>query len=153
MRRLFSESQHLVRAGALLVGMLFLFLVLRGLFVPDGFGELGHYRSGALADNAARPLGFAGREACAECHSEVVDVRRGGRHEGVGCESCHGALAAHAVDPGAVTPARPDAADLCLRCHRTNSSKPAAFPQIDPGEHGAGSACTECHRPHHPEAS
>jgi len=64
--------------------------------MPKDFGQYGHYRPGALADNAAMPISFAGRAACEECHADVVEGRAGHKHEHVGCEACHGALAAHA---------------------------------------------------------
>jgi hypothetical protein len=40
-------------AGLFAVGLT-AFLLLRWLMVPEGFGELGHYRVGAIADNRAR---------------------------------------------------------------------------------------------------
>jgi uncharacterized CHY-type Zn-finger protein len=150
-RNLFEHGQHLLRAAALLVGGALVFVALRGFLIPDGFGDLGHYRAGALEDNASRQVHFAGRQACAECHTDIVEARVGSKHERVGCEACHGALAAHAADPGSVTPELPDAHTLCLVCHRSKVTMPASFPQIDPAEHGEGSVCTECHSPHHPE--
>ena len=151
MRNLFEHGQHLLRAAALLVGGVLVFVVVRALLVPDGFGTYGHYRAGALEDNRNRELRFAGRQACFECHTDIVEARAGSHHERVGCESCHGALAARAADPGSVTPQLPDPKQVCLVCHRHKVSMPVTFPQIDPAEHGDGAACTECHRPHHPE--
>lgn len=153
MNKFFVDGQHLIRAGALLLGGVLVFVVVRALLVPAGFGELGHYRSGALGDVAALPLHFAGRAACEECHSDIAEARRGSHHERIGCESCHGALAAHAADPGSLTPKPPDAGTVCLRCHSTQAARPATFPQVDPKEHGSGTRCNECHKPHHPETS
>lgn len=153
MKNFFVDGQHLIRAGALLLGLVVVFVVVRSLLVPAGFGELGHYRRGALDDVAALPVRFAGRAACAECHTDVVEMRHGSKHERIGCESCHGALAAHAADPGSLTPELPDAGTVCLRCHRAEMARPVKFPQIDPKEHGDGTKCTECHKPHHPETS
>jgi hypothetical protein len=145
------DIEHFLRA-ALLFGIgLVLFLVVRGFLVPKDFGAMGHFRPGALDDNRARPVAFAGRAACEECHGEVAELRKGSKHERINCEACHGALAAHAQDPGAVTPALPDAGKLCLTCHLQNVARPAAFPQISPEDHAGTQACTECHRPHHPE--
>jgi hypothetical protein len=147
---LFGHKEHLVRvAGLFLCGFL-VFLVLQGLLVPKGFGVYGHFRAGALDDNRARPLVFAGRAACVECHSDVADSQKGGRHEGVRCEACHGALGSHAADPSEHEAHKPDSRDLCARCHHANVARPAPFPQVDVAEHAGGEACTSCHAAHNP---
>ena len=151
MRQLMKEGRHLFRAALLFVAGIAAFLVIRGFMVPKDFGVLGHYRLGALADAAARPVSFAGRAACEECHSDVVDARKGSKHAGVNCEACHGPLAAHAADPTTAKPALPDSKTICLVCHLTNVARPAKFPQVDPKDHGDGGACGSCHKPHHPE--
>lgn len=153
MKKFLSDGQHLVRAGAILGGGVVVFVVVRSLLVPPDFGALGHYRPGALADAAALPVHFAGRAACEECHADVAEARHGSHHERIGCESCHGALAAHAADPGSMTPKLPDAATVCLRCHSAQVARPVKFPQINPKDHGDGTRCNECHKPHHPETS
>jgi hypothetical protein len=138
-------------AGLFVVGIA-AFLVARWVFVPEGFGELGHYRTGALADNRAQKPVYAGRAACAECHSDEPDRLKTGPHAKVGCEACHGALGAHAAAETDVKPAKPDAGKLCLVCHVQSVSKPVAFKQIDPKEHGDGSGtCGGCHDPHSPD--
>ena len=93
---------------------------------------------------------YAGREACLECHEDAASAAVGSAHARVHCEACHGALAAHAADPGEVIPERPEAATVCLRCHRADGSKPDWFPQVDAEEHAAGEDCNACHAPHHP---
>lgn len=153
MSDLFKDKEHLVRMAALFVLGIGLFLIARAALVPKGFGEFGHYRTGALKDNRDVPLQYAGRAACADCHPEVVKARAGSQHQRVGCESCHGPLARHAEDPGALTPDRPDKRKVCLTCHLTDAAKPARFPQVDPKEHGGEGGCDECHKPHHPEIS
>lgn len=149
------DKEHLIRMAALfLAGILFFFL-LQALLVPAGFGKYGHYRAGALADNRGRPLHFAGRQACEDCHSDVAETRKGSKHERVACEACHGPQAGHASadDPAARKPPRPNAVKLCLVCHAENQAKPAGFPQVNPREHGEGAACGTCHNAHHPEIS
>lgn len=155
MSDLFKDKEHLVRMAALFAVGIGLFLIARAALVPEGFGELGHYRTGALEDNRNVPLGYAGRATCSnpECHSDVLEARRGSRHEAVSCEACHGPLARHAEDPGALAPDRPDKKKVCLRCHLADAAKPAKFPQVDPKEHGGEGGCDECHKPHHPEIS
>ena len=152
MSRPLGHALHLFRMAGLFVVGIAVFLIARAVFVPEGFGRLGHYRAGALDDNAARKPVFAGRAACAECHSDEPDRLKTGPHAKVGCEACHGALGAHAATETDAKPARPDAGKVCLVCHRQSVSKPAGFKQIDPKEHGDGSgACGGCHDPHSPD--
>lgn len=151
MNGLFKDKEHLVRVVMLFVAGFVVFLLARALLVPKDFGVFGHYRAGALEDNRSRPIVFAGRGACEECHADQVTQRKGSKHERVGCESCHGPLAKHAQDPASLKPARPNGRELCLVCHSENVAKPEKFPQIDPKDHGDTGPCTACHKPHHPE--
>jgi cytochrome c553 len=150
MREAFRDSEHLIRLALLFLAGVVLFLIARAILVPAGFGELGHYRTGALEDNRGRALAFAGHAACADCHDEVAKALGGGRHARVACESCHGPLAAHAADPEATKPARLEVVALCARCHEQNRARPATQPQVDVAEHAEGAACTECHAAHAP---
>ena len=100
----------------------------------------------------ARGLTYAGRAACVECHDDVAAAREGQRARAVGCEACHGPLAAHAADPtkqkaGEPGPRRSASAATGER------GRPAAFPQVDAAEHAGGEACTTCHVAHHPAMS
>ena len=150
MRDLFGHKGHLVRVAALFLAGILAFMVLQALLVPKGFGVYGHYRAGAIEENRLRPVSFAGRAACVDCHSDVPDAMKGGKHAKVRCEACHGPLAAHAADPTEKKAVRPDSKVLCARCHAANVSRPAAFPQVDVAEHSSGEACTTCHTPHNP---
>jgi hypothetical protein len=150
----FKDQEHLLRvAGLFLVGLL-AFLLLKAVLVPEGFGRYGHYRAGALDDARARPVAFAGSGACTDCHSDVVDAKKAGKHAGVRCEACHGALASHAQadDAVATKPPRPTAA-LCAVCHSANVAKPAGFPQVQVKEHAEPGTCLECHKAHQPGVS
>jgi hypothetical protein len=149
--RRFQDQEHLFRIAGLFLAGLVVFLALRFLLVPKGFGLYGHFRAGALDDNRATPLVHAGRETCAACHSDAADALKAGKHTQVACEACHGAQAAHAEadDPSAKKPARPQAS-LCPVCHQANVAKPASFPQVDPKEHAGSTSCFACHRPHDP---
>jgi predicted CXXCH cytochrome family protein len=149
---LFGHKGHLVRVGALFAAGLLLFFVLRALFVPAGFGVYGHYRAGAIEENRMRPVAFAGRAACVECHSDVPDAMKGGKHERVRCEACHGPLAGHAADPAEKKAVRPDSKVLCARCHAASVARPARFPQVEVADHAGGEACTSCHVAHNPLA-
>jgi hypothetical protein len=152
MRKFLQDKEHLVRMAGLFLAGVLVFLIVRALLVPGDFHQYGHFRTGALADSAARAATYAGREACASCHSDVLEARKGSRHDAIGCEACHGALSAHASDPG-VKPERPEAQPLCLGCHRKDGARPKNFPQVIPEDHMGGEACGTCHKPHHPEMS
>lgn len=147
----FKDVGHLLRMAGLFVAGAVVFVIVRAMLVPEGFGTWGHFRAGALDDNRAHPLRYAGRQACADCHADVVDSGQGSKHAAIGCEACHGPLAAHAEDPETAPATRPDTTALCRSCHQENVARPAAFPQIDAAEHGDGEPCVACHAPHHPD--
>jgi hypothetical protein len=145
------DYEHLIRLALLFAGGVLVFLLLQAVLVPADFGEVGHYRTSALAANRAREPVHAGEAACLECHGDVGALRASADHQPVRCESCHGPQAAHARGEG--TPARPDAAVLCGRCHARDAARPRGFPQVDPREHAGGEPCTSCHTPHAPGLS
>ena len=148
----FRDFEHLVRLAAVMgVGVIF-FLIVRAALVPDDFGVLGHYRASALDLNAAKPLAYAGQAACVECHSDVAEVRATAGHRAISCESCHGAAARHAEDPGAATPVKPASRELCARCHAANTGKPSWYRTVDIPDHAGDAACIDCHNPHDPRA-
>lgn len=147
---LFGHKGHLLRVAGLFAAGVLAFLVLQAFLVPKGFGVYGHYRAGALEENRVRPVSFAGRAACVECHSDVPEAMKGGRHEAIHCEACHGPLAAHAGDPAEKKAVRPDSRELCARCHAPNVARPAKFPQVETADHASGEACTTCHAAHNP---
>ena len=145
------EAGHLVRLMVLLVAGMAIFFVVRGMVVPVGFGQYGHYRPGALKDVAARPISYAGSADCGLCHEDVVNSRKGSRHERIHCEACHGPLASHVEKPSEFKPKRPEVTPLCVRCHEADAAKPKGFPQVVSREHSGGEACGTCHKPHHPK--
>jgi len=146
----FKDSAHLMRlAGVFFLGVI-LFLVIRSVTIPKSFGQYGPYRGAALTELSARPMAFAGHEACENCHPDVAELKAKGVHKSINCESCHGPLAKHAEDPGNVKPVLPEVAQLCIRCHSENIAKPSGFPQVNPKEHFSGQTCNTCHKPHSP---
>lgn len=151
MRKTLKDSEHLVRLALLLALGILIFLGVRSAVVPKGFGEFGHYRSGALKDARAHAISFAGHAACEACHVDQAKVKSDSRHAQVSCESCHGPLAKHADDPSALKPQKPDAATLCARCHEADSAKPKTFPQVASKDHSQGASCGACHQPHSPK--
>lgn len=150
MRPRFKDVEHLLRLAGLFLGGFVLFVVVRGALVPEDFGRLGHYRASALEDNRAKPIVHAGQVACAECHTDVVEMRVGSRHAAVACEGCHGPLQAHASAADERKPSRPDGRELCVRCHAANAGRPSWFRTVDAKEHAGEERCVTCHRPHAP---
>ena len=146
----FKDSGHLFRLAAVFAAGFILLVVARGFLLPKSFGQYGHFRGDAIREIAALPISFAGHETCENCHSEVLDVKKNGRHVNVRCEACHGPQARHAEDPGTAKPEKLDAAVLCVRCHEANSARPKKFPQVVSQDHSSGLACDMCHQPHSP---
>lgn len=140
---------HVLRVSGLFAGGFLAFLIVRSALIPSDFGVHGFYRAGALADNANRPIAYAGDPACVECHDVADAARRGNRHEKVRCEACHGPMAKHAEDFAVKSP-RLEQPSLCMGCHLTLRGKPDEFPQVVLADHFEGSPCTECHDPHRP---
>jgi hypothetical protein len=146
----FKDAGHLLRFAGLFVVAFLVFWAIRGYVVPKTFGQYGHYRGAAVNEIAAHPAKFAGHDACETCHSDVLDVKAKGKHAHVSCEACHDPQAAHAADPGSVTPAKLDTAGLCVRCHAASAARPKTFPQVIAEEHSNGVPCETCHQPHSP---
>ena len=145
-----KDAGHLIRVVLVFAVGVILFMTARAFLVPPSFGKYGHYRADSLNDIAAKPIAFAGHDACLDCHQEINDLKKTGKHAGVACEACHGPLAAHVADCTKVVPKRPDTAVLCVKCHEANSAKPKGFPQVNSKEHSGGLACNTCHQAHKP---
>jgi hypothetical protein len=146
----FKDAGHLFRFAGLFVIAFLAFLAIRAYVVPKSFGQYGHYRGAAIGEIAAHTVKFAGHQACETCHTDILDVKKNGKHAHVNCEACHGAQAKHADDPASVTPVKPDTAVLCARCHTASAAKPKGFPQVVPADHSTGLPCETCHNPHNP---
>lgn len=146
---------HLIRMSGLFGAAAFAFLVVRPFFIPDTFGDVGHYRNAAVGEVGARPINYADRATCETCHGDVVALRveKKSRHAAISCQSCHGPLEAHAAGGGDPKPALPDVVPLCTRCHEATAGRPAFVPQVNPAEHSGGEKCSTCHLPHAPGVS
>ena len=116
-------------------------------------------RSSKPIPNAALPAGWAGDAACTDCHdAQGPGLQRtahalgvpGARTVQVHCESCHGAGARHAADPGASAlddlkkGAGGDPNPACMACHALASEEGAS--QHQHASHGL--RCTDCHSVH-----
>ncbi len=144
------DADHLLRLAGVFLAAVLIFFGIRAFLVPKSFGEYGHYRGDAIAEIAALPLVHAGHQSCETCHTEILETKSKGKHEGVACEACHGPQAKHADDPGSILPIKPDAGVLCAQCHEASAAKPKWFPQVAAAEHSGGVVCSTCHNPHHP---
>ena len=128
MGRPFGPFNHVFRIALLFASGIGAFVVMRWWFVPTDFGVYGHYRAGALDDNRGRALAYAGQAACIECHGDVAEVRKAGRHANVRCEACHGPLARHASGESDGKPARPDTRPRVHRLPCQNRRQAAGVP-------------------------
>ena len=117
---------------------------------PQTFGAKGFYPSDAPERIAARPISFAGKTECVDCHQ---DLMKGSTHEKVSCETCHGPSKAHADDFDKSKPLVLTDQDFCLRCHASITARPIDFPQVDPKDHHPGQRCISCHAVHPKEES
>jgi hypothetical protein len=139
---------QIVRLVLLTIGIVAAYLGARHLLTPASFGQYGWYRGDALEELASHQPVYAGKKACDECHSEVLQTVAKFEHKTVSCESCHGVGRAHADDPEVKLGKLSD--NLCTRCHQSNPSRPSWLKQIEPKKHYTGQRCTECHSPHQP---
>jgi hypothetical protein len=151
MNRIFDGWEHLIRLALVAFVLVVIFLTVRQRLIPAEFGKYGHFRPASIDQIAAKTPVFAGREACATCHDEIVTAKSKGPHVNVGCEACHGALGRHALDFSSQKPVLPDTAKLCVTCHEADSAKPKNFPQVVSREHAGDAACGTCHNPHQPK--
>ena len=149
MRR-FRLPPQILRLVLLTLGIVGTYLVARTLLVPQSFGEYGWYRGAALEEIASRTPVFAGKKACAECHTDVAQKLAHSEHQTLSCEACHGANREHALNHDVVPAKVPDS--FCLRCHEANPSRPKWLKQIVVKEH-YGEKCSDCHLPHQPNQS
>ena len=144
---------QVIRLVLLTIGIVGTYLVARSFLTPPSFGQFGWYRGDALEELRTRPLSFAGKKACEECHPGHIATLQKGSHKGLSCETCHGPCEAHVDnqkhgDKGD----KPDKKDItpCMRCHEANPSRPKWHKQIILKSHYTGQKCVECHVPHQP---
>ena len=142
-----QQLKHLLIVFAVLAGGL---VAARRFLTPKTFGEKGHYRTAALEAILKQPVRYAGREACAMCHPDIVEAHGKARHQTVSCEVCHGPAAAHIEAPTENRLPAPRERGYCPLCHGYDPSRPTGFPQINPTVHNPLKPCITCHNPHDP---
>jgi hypothetical protein len=141
---------QLIQLGVIFVAVGVSVFFLRQNFIPESFGELGHYRADAVAANAAQEIRYAGWQVCTTCHSDKVEMKNSSYHRTVSCEACHGPAADHAEDFIDHLPEVPTGRESCLACHSYLASRPTGFPQIIEERHNPVRPCSACHDPHDP---
>ncbi len=157
-----SKNVHVIRIALTVVGMVIAGVLIRPLVLPNEFGEYGHYRPGAVTDEANRMARNMTNESCLECHPFIRKVHLKGVHETVSCEVCHGAYADH-VENDKVIGTMPvvrgdDIKNLCLRCHNKiiRARPPESIKMIALPEHleeknvRTDHICNQCHHVHAP---
>jgi len=139
---------QILRLVLLTLGIVVSYLTARYFLTPSSFGQYGWFRGEALEEIASRTPVYAGKKACDECHSDVLEKLAKAEHKTLSCEGCHGVSQDHAANPD-ITPIKLTG-NHCIRCHEANPSRPAWFKQITVKNHYTGQKCTECHVPHQP---
>ncbi len=127
-----------------------IFLIARYFLVPTSFGEQGHYRFNSIQENEDKPLYYAGKEACAECHDDKTAEMESDMHANISCETCHGPGLAHYDNPDSVRLIIPDERASCGLCHAYNPTRNHKITQVDLSDHNIDKKCIECHNPHLP---
>ena len=138
---------QILRLVLLTIGIVGSYFVARAFLTPASFGDYGWYRGEALGELASRPITYAGKKACEECHSDVVQKLTKHEHKTLSCEGCHGPGQAHADNPDIKMEIL--SFSHCARCHEANPSRPKWHKQVAISKHYPGK-CTECHVPHSP---
>ena len=148
----FRIPPQIIRLLLVTAGILLSYYVARLFLIPESFGKYGWYRADVLQEYQTLPVTYGGAANCAECHTDVAEMKMKGGHKWIACESCHGPLAAHATDQS-VMPKKMLDRNFCVRCHEQNPSRPAGLPQVVSAEHSQGLTCMDCHIPHIPAES
>ncbi len=152
-----NAARHVYPVLATLVVVLALAFVARTVAVPKTFGEYGWYRGAAPEEARQFTPRHVGKDACEECHDDVVAEHDKDVHVNVPCEACHGPGGKHVETEEATDIIRPKGREVCLTCHRRLLTRPGAFPQINWKEHfkfvgvkDESTKCISCHNPHEP---
>ena len=122
--------KHLFRAGALLLAVLILaVVVLRVIPTPAFLEEFGFHSRNIEKDTeewASLPIQYVSSSICLDCHQDKYSIWEQGDHKTVNCENCHGPATAHL--------------------------ETSNFPQVNMEEMGGQAECATCHDPHDPRA-
>ncbi len=128
--------------------LIFAFVGIRSVTVPESFGKQGHWRFTSLADISKHEAKFEGKQACIDCHANNTPHTA----KGVSCETCHGPGAAHTKEFDTSKVVVNNTRAFCGTCHAMNAARRASFPQVDMTDHHPAQRCTECHKIHPEDA-
>jgi DnaJ-class molecular chaperone len=142
--------EQVARIAVVLGLILVVVLLVRFVVVPRSYFSAERHQAATVERELAKPISFAGADACRECHEEQFATKSKGHHQGLACETCHGPSSRHAGDPLAVKPFAPRDRKFCPVCHAYDSARPTGFPQINPMVHNPLKPCIACHDPHDP---
>ena len=157
-----SPRVHVIRIILTLAGIMLAGALIRQVLLPEEFGKDGHFRPGAVDDEANREARMMTNESCFDCHPLIKKLHVDGVHKTVMCEVCHGAYADHVKDDAAFAtmPVVRDEAikPLCVRCHNKiiqamppESIKLVAFPEhLEEKKVRTHHICNQCHHVHAP---
>ncbi len=147
--------KHLVRAGALLLTVLVILLILpRVMPTPAVIEKYGFYPKQSEENTgewSGLPVSYADSSVCGDCHQDKHGTWAESKHSTVSCETCHGPGEAHVekrVDLVVDT-----SREFCGLCHAKVLARPEDFPQVDVGKHGELEECVTCHNPHAPQTT
>ncbi|HWG84193.1 MAG TPA: cytochrome c3 family protein [Deinococcales bacterium] len=141
----------------MIVGLVTAFLLLRGLFVPTGFGvhsrgyTYGWYNISNEDKWRALPVQYRSVEDCADCHDDAAASVKRSSHAIIACQNCHGPARGHPDAPERLVV--DTSRELCARCHSllpATSSGRADIVGIDLAVHNPGQECASCHDSHDP---
>ena len=142
------QVKRLIMAFAFFIVLM---LVVRYFLKPDSWGDLGPYRSLALKEIAGKEPKYVDSESCTMCHDSIANLKSGGEHKTVNCQTCHGPGYRHINEPEKENIEKPEGREFCVRCHAKNAARPQnIIKQVDAIEHNKGEICISCHNPHKP---
>lgn len=143
--------EQLVRLTIVVVAFLAVTIATWAFVIPPSLKDMDLHRAATVSRERDFPVRYAGAPVCRDCHEEENDMRLGGFHRNLSCETCHGPLYDHTEDPLENPAEAPRGRGFCPICHTYDASRPTGFPQIDPILHNPRIPCTECHAAHDPE--
>ena len=157
-----SPRAHVIRIVLTLAGLMIVGGFFRQALLPDEFGKYGHYRPGAVQDEANRAARIMTSASCFDCHPLIKKIHLEGVHKTVMCEVCHGAYADHVKDDVVFATMRvvrdEEIKPLCIRCHNKivqamppESIKLVALPtHLEEKKVRTHHICNQCHHVHAP---
>lgn len=130
------------------VAVLSVTLFVGGTAAAMFYGQYGLHTEKNAQAWASHELKFADNASCKECHGLQANTHDASRHERVTCESCHGPLQEHVIEPETAAKVIGPSSEVCIACHSAAVGRPAGFPQVGLDVHYKSGVCIGCHDPH-----